>query len=217
MPPTITPHCKVTRAEIDGRQADLDKRDSSLNALLKSGGTIKWETHTFSTGKIQTFVSMFKANGARVRPLGKKGAGNTFISMPLVQTTLNRLTPKGAGHFVKLDAKSGRYKYALGFQKTDDEFFREDLFEDYKRCHDALTALYNYGLPEHFALGTNTEGIPITQCVPHVKAKWEEFKKVWLENAQKGAAREAMRAYKEENPDASKEDIKKVGSAAKKK
>ncbi len=222
--PTITPNCEVTRAEIDARQRALDKSASSLNGHLKRGGTMKWETHTFSTGKTQTFLSLYDKDGKRVKPLGKKGAGNLWIQLPLTRVSMNRLDPKGAGHFVKLEKKgSGRYRYAIGFQQTTDDFFDVGLFEDYKTCFEALTEAYNVGLPAHFAKGTNTEGTPITSCIPQVKEQWEAFKTAWLDSAKKIAGRAAVEVaktkLKEEDPEGklSKEDMAKIVKAAAKK
>lgn len=222
--PEITPNCPVTRAEIDDRQKMLDKSASSLNGHLKNGGTLRWETHTFSTGKTQTFLSLYNKDGKRVKPLGKKGAGNVWIQLPLTRVSLSRLDPKGAGYFVKLEKKgSGRYRYTIGFQQTDDDFFELALFEDYKRCYDALSEAYNVGLPEHFAMGENTEGTPITSCIPQIKEKWEAFKKTWIEEAKKIAGRAAVEVakskLKETDPDAklSKEDMAKIVKDAAKK
>lgn len=165
---------------------------------------------------------MRNKDGTLTRPLGKKGAGNLWISLPLTKVTLDRLTPKGAGHFVKLDKDAGgRYRYAVGFQKTDDDFFDAEMFGPYKRCVDALAHLYNVGLPEHFAMGVNTEGTPITTCLPQIKEKWEDFKKRWLESTKKAAGREAVKLAKEAAKKAgstlSKKEMEKILSAATKK
>lgn len=203
----------MTIEQIQKRQESLNARDSSLDGLLEKGGKLKWTTHTFSSGRTQTFVEMVDADGKSLRPLAtRKTAGSLWLALPLTTVTLSRFTPAGAGHFVDLNQRQGRYRMAVGFQKTDGEEFDEEKFFCYKRAMEALTAAYNFDLPAHFAMGKNSEGVPVTSCVPQVKEKWEEFKERWMASAKKAASRSATQAAKEKK--LSKEDIKKAGDKA---
>lgn len=214
--PTIIDNCDVTVEQIQKRQESLNARDSSLDGLFKKGGKLKWTTHTFPNGKTQTFLEMVDADGKSLRPLAsRKTAGSLWLGLPLTTVTLARMTPASAGHFVDLDKRQGRYRYCLGFQRTDDDLFDETRFGAYKRAIEALNDAYNVDLPAHFALGKNSEGIPVTACVPQVKEKWEDFKERWISAAKKAASRTAMQAAKEKK--LSKEDIKKAGEKAAKK
>ena len=159
---------------------------------------------------------MVGPDGKRLKAFGnRKSAGSTWLSFPPALLTLCRSTPRGAGHFCNLETRTGRFRYAFGFQKTDAEDFDAEKYGDFKAAIEAVNEAYNVSLPTHLAMGSNTEGIPITTCVPPVKEKWEDFKKRWLESAKKAAVRAATSAAKEKK--LSKEEIKKAGDKAAKK
>jgi len=194
----IVDHVAVTAAQISTRQADIDKLDTSLFGALSKGHTLEWTTHTFPTGKTQTFLDIHDADGNRVRPLGKKGAGSRLFTLSPGKVTMARLTPAGAGHFADLEKKTGRYRYAIGLASPSGEDYDEEVLANFKVCYEALTEAFNTKLPEHFAKGKNTEGIAITSCLPVIKEKWEEFKRRHGDAAKKAAERDALkRATKE--------------------
>jgi len=180
------------------RQKGIDKLDTSLYAALNKGHVLNWTTHTFPTGKTQTFLELYDKDGNRVRPLGKKGAGHRVFTLSPVQVTMDRMTPAGAGHFADLEKKTGRYRYVIGLNSPKSEDFDDVTFNNFKVCFDALTEAFNIKLPEHFAKGTNTEGIHITSCLPVIKEKWEEFKRRQGDASRKAAEREAVKRITKE-------------------
>lgn len=189
--PTITENCDVTREQIEKRQANLNEKvPPSFDGLIKSGGQIRWVTHGFPSGKMKTFPRMYDADGKPLIPFEtRKSPGSMPVLLPLVQTSMARVTPKGQGNFVDLQKQTGRFKTTIGFMKTDDDMFDDEKYGRYKLCIETLNKLYNVDLPTHLAKGKNTDGVYLTSCVPEIKLKWEEFKKKALKRASKKAGK----------------------------
>jgi hypothetical protein len=203
--PYINPNCSITREQLDARQADIDKRPSSMLARLNDKQTLEWYTHTFPNGKTSTFYAWYDKDGVPLRPMGKKSAGNLSLTMPPALVSLNRMDPAGAGFFVKDTDETGRYKWTIGVSKPGDEFF-DDKYESFGRCYNHLMELFTKKLPNHFARGKNTQGIDVRVALPVIAEKWEKFRESASEHPRKTIERETRKKVFKEAYDKLRKD-----------